>query len=464
MTSGPMNPGPNDPGPVTAGPVKPGPVNPGPVEAAPLKSVEEHLAECLAAAHPLSAVGVAPVDAAGRVLAEDVATGILLPVFDNSAMDGYAVLLADVAGAAADRPVSLPVAGDVPAGSREVPPLRPGTAVRVMTGAPVPDGTQAVVPVEWTDAGTGTVRIDRAPGPGQYLRPAGEDARPGDVLLRAGIRLEPRHIAVIAAVGRDRVRVHPRPRVVVLSTGSELVAPGESLGPGQIYDANGPALTAAATELGADAHYRGILPDDPALVRAAFADLDGATDLVLTSGGVSAGAYDVVKEVLSGTGTVRFDRVALQPGMPQGFGTLGPAGTPLFALPGNPVSALVSFELFVRPMLLTLAGETDLHRRTRTVRLAAGWTSPRGRRQYARVRFAPVTGDVPGDRDRPGAGDGNRDGNGDGPLLAHPVGGLSSHRVAGLAAADALVIVPEEVTEVRAGDLLPALPLGPVRP
>lgn len=407
-----------------------------------MRPIEEHLARCLAAVEALPAAELDLSDVLDCVLAEDVATGIPLPVFDNSAMDGYAVATADVGAATPDRPVALPVAADVPAGSRQELRLAPGTAVRIMTGAPLPAGTGAVVPVEWTDGGTDTVRIRQAPEAGQYVRSAGEDARPGQVLLREGTRLSPRHVALLAAIGRDRARVRPRPRVVVLSTGAELVRPGHPLGPGQVYDVNGPGLAAAATELGAVVHDAGIVPDDPEGVLSVLAGQLSRADLLITSGGVSAGAYDVVKEVLSGLGTVRFDKVAMQPGMPQGFGTIGPDSTPIFTLPGNPVSSLVSFELFVRPVLRTLWGQPEPHRPSVTAETAVGWVSPARKRQFVRARLERRAG---------------------GPPLVRPVGGQGSHLVADLAEANCLAIVPEEVTQVRPGDSLHCLLLDRVR-
>jgi molybdopterin molybdotransferase len=300
-----------------------------------------------------------------------------------------------------------------------------------MTGAPVPPSTGAVVPVEWTDAGIARVTITRSPRAGQHIRRAGEDMTPGRLLLTAGTRLAARHIALLAAAGHDRVRVHPRPRVIVLSTGSELVEPGRPPGFGQVSDANSFTLTAAAMDAGAVAYRVGIVPDDPRLLLSTLEDQLVRADLVITSGGVSAGAYDTVKEVLSRLGTVSFDRVAMQPGMPQGFGTLGDDGIPIFTLPGNPVSAYVSFEVFVRPALRKMLGEPNLHRPAVTATVTEGWTSSPDKRQFVR---AALTFD---DAGRP---------------LVHPVGGHGSHLVADLAQANALAVVAEETTRVVPGD------------
>jgi molybdopterin molybdotransferase len=394
-----------------------------------VRSVDEHLRQCLAAVAPLAPIEVALLEALDCVLAEDVVAGGALPSFDGSAMDGYAVRFEDVAGAGPDSPVVLPVVADYPAGVREVTTLAAGTTARIMTGAPVPPGASAVVPVEWTDGGIATVTITRAPDPGQHVRRAGEDVEPGEVLLRTGSRLGVRSLALLAAAGHDRVAVHPRPRVVVLSTGSELVDPGRRVGFGQVTDSNSTTLTAAAQEAGAQAYRVGIVPDDPQVLLQVLEDQLVRADVLLTSGGVSAGAYDVVKEVLSRLGTVTFDRVAMQPGMPQGLGTLG-EGTPIFTLPGNPVSAYVSFEVFVRPALRRMLGEAELHRPVVTATATQGWRSPEGKRQFARVVL--TRGE-------------------DGGARVRPAGGQGSHLVADLATANALAVVDEATTRVEEG-------------
>ncbi|WP_336921834.1 molybdotransferase-like divisome protein Glp [Aquipuribacter sp. SD81] len=408
-----------------------------------LLGVDEHLRECLALAVPLPPADLPLLDALGRVLAEDVVAPAPLPGADNSGMDGYAVRCADVAGASEATPVELPVVGDVAAGEHAAP-LAPGTAVRIMTGGVVPAGADGVVPVEQTDGGTDVVRLRAEAVPGRFVRRAGSDVAAGEVVARVGDPLDPRRLSLLTAVGRASVRVRPAPRVVVMSTGDEVVAPGAPLRPGQVHDSNGVGVAAAALELGCRVTRAGAVPDDPDGFRAALADALGAADVLVTTGGVSAGAFDVVKAVLRDSGTVRFRRVAVQPGMPQGLGVLRGADgrdVPVFCLPGNPVSAMVSFEVFVRPALRTVLGERDVLRPTVPATVRGGWASPEGKRQYARVRLERSAG---------------------GGLVCEAVGGQGSHLVADLATADALAVVPEAVTAVAEGDTLECLLVGAV--
>ncbi len=392
--------------------------------------VEEHMDAVLNGVQPLSPLEVQLIDAHGCILAEDITAPLDLPPFDNSAMDGYAVRSEDLAGASEPAPVRLPVVGDIAAGSSPAYSVQPGLCVRIMTGAPVPPGADAVVPVEWTDGGVASVSIDRPVTPGAYIRRAGEDVTTGEVVLATGAHLGAAQIGLLAAIGRDRVPVRPRPRVVVLATGSELVEPGtSSLAPGQIYDSNSFALTLAALEAGALAFRVGIVADDPRALVDAIDDQLVRADLVLTSGGVSAGAYDVVKEVLGRVGDVRFTKVAMQPGMPQGFGHIGPDRTPIFTLPGNPVSAYVSFEVFVRPAIRRMLGVDPLHRPMVRARLLEPFRSSRAKRSYTRGWLEVA----------------------DGRYVVRPVGGSGSHLVADLALANAFIVVPEDVEEVPAG-------------
>ncbi|MEQ8147342.1 gephyrin-like molybdotransferase Glp [Streptomyces sp. OP7] len=427
-----------------------------------LWSVDEHLDDILATVRPLEPIELNLLDAQGCVLVEDITVPVSLPPFDNSSMDGYAVRVADVAGASEQYPASLEVVGDVAAGAADLLHVGPGQAARIMTGAPLPPGAETVVPVEWTDGGLGQgpaagmrarslapegaaghVEVYRPAPARAHVRAAGSDVRAGDRALDAGTVLGPPQISLLAAVGRGTVRVRPRPRVVVLSTGSELVQPDEPLGPGQIYDSNSFALTAAARDAGAIAYRVGAVADDATTLRDTIEDQLVRADLMVTTGGVSVGAYDVVKEALSHAGDedepgsgVEFRKLAMQPGKPQGFGSIGPDHTPLLALPGNPVSSYVSFELFVRPAIRTLMGLRDVHRpRVRAeLRAERAIGSPKGRRQFLRGRYADGT--------------------------VTPVGGAGSHLVAALAQANALLVVPEDVEDVAPGTEVEVVLLG----
>lgn len=362
-------------------------------------------------------------DCIGLALAADLTSAIALPPFDNSAMDGYAVRAVDVATASRAAPVELPVAEDIPAGRGDAPALAAGTAHRIMTGAPLPAGADAVVQVELTDGGTSVVRIGAAVAPGRNVRYAGEDVAAGSVVLGEGTTLHAAQLGLAAAVGHAELPVHRPPRVLVLATGSELVAPGSALGPGQIYESNGTMLAAALREAGCEARLAHFVADDVDAFHAALAPRAGDVDLVLTSGGVSAGAYEVVKDALRSSG-VRFVKVSMNPGMPQGAGRY--RDTPVVTLPGNPVSALVSFEVFVRPALRAAAGHLTVHRPTVPARLADAAQSPPGKRQFRRGRLLA-----------------------DGTVTL--VGGPGSHLLGSLAAANCLVELPEEAKEVHAG-------------
>jgi molybdopterin molybdotransferase len=285
----------------------------------PLIPVDEHLKRILDSIDTLPAYDQPLLEVMGLPIAEDIMAPLPLPAFDNSGMDGYAVVHRDVAEASEQRPVHLPVVGEIAAGAATIMAMSPGTAVRIMTGAPVPQGCDAVVPVEWTDGGTSTVVIEQAPEVGQHIRRAGEDVKLGDRLVSEGDLIGPRQIGLLASVGTARVASRPRPRVVVISTGDELREPGEQLGRDSIYDGNSFMLAAAARAAGAIAYRVGIVRDDHEGFAEALSDQLVRADVVVTSGGVSKGAYDVVKEVLQEQGTVRFDEVAMQPGQAAGL-------------------------------------------------------------------------------------------------------------------------------------------------
>lgn len=425
-------------------------------------SVTEHLDSILGQLSPLEPIELQLLDAQGCVLVEDVTVPVALPPFENSSMDGYAVRVADTKAATLEQPAVLEVIGDVAAGSDVLPTVGPGQAARIMTGAPLPPGAEAVVPVEWTDGGTGggpattmaahsvdpagaggEVRVHQAAKERQFVRARGSDVAAGELALAAGTVLGAPQIGLLAAIGRGSVTVRPRPRVVVVSTGSELVQPGEELGPGQIHDSNSFALTAAARDAGAIAYRVGAVIDEVETLRATIEDQMIRADIIVTTGGVSVGAYDVVKEALSSLGgamgdaedgpggspgRVEFRRLAMQPGKPQGFGRIGPERILLLALPGNPVSAYVSFELFVRPAVRTLMGAGSVHRDVvRAACVTPVEKSPEGRRQFLRGRYDQASGTVTA------------------------VGGAGSHLVAALAHANALIVVPEAVTSLEAG-------------
>ena len=403
-----------------------------------LVSVDDYREGILAGLEPLDPITLPLADSHGCVLAEDVVAQWPLPSFDNSSMDGYAVIASDVSAASEASPVTLTVIDDVPAGSRADVALRPGCAVRIMTGAPIPSGTDCIVPVEVTDAGTDSVEIRERVAAGSYIRRAGEDVIIGDVVVRAGTLLSSRQLAVIAAVGKGHLVVYPRPRVAVLSTGSELVEPGTPLSKGMISDSNSFLLVSAANEAGAQAYRVPPVPDDAEAFSAAISDQLHRADLILTSGGVSMGAYDTVKEVFSSYGTVEFTKVAMHPGMPQGHGVVGESDDeriPVITLPGNPVSSYISFQNFVRPAINKLRGLGSTDRPRMAAEVTKPLDSPQSKRQFARGRFLD---------------DGR----------VEPVGGgQGSHVIGGLAQADCLIVIPEGVAHVNAGDTVDVVDL-----
>ena len=345
-----------------------------------MRSVEEHQSVVAALITARQPVTVAIGDALGLVLAADVVAPLSLPGFDNSAMDGYAVVAEDIAEASNDHPVKLPVAEDIFAGRTDSLVLQQGTAHRIMTGAPLPAGATAVIPVEATDGATDTVSIMASAKPGQHVRRAGEDVTAGTTVLQAGQVLTPAALGLAAALGLGEVNVVPRQRVLVMSTGSELVAPGTPLQPGQIYESNAVMLAAAVRDAGADVVTSSMTEDDVDVFRAELKTHARDADLIITTGGVSAGAYEVVKDSLGDE--VEFVKVAMQPGMPQGAGVVWE--TPIITLPGNPVSALVSFEVFIRSPLRAAMGLPRPDRPRLSATLLEDLTSPRGRRQFRR--------------------------------------------------------------------------------
>jgi len=396
---------------------------------------------------PLPAEAVSLLETLDRVLAEDVVANANVPPFDNSAMDGYAVRAADTVGASRATPVTLHLVGTVAAGSVPDRPLSPGQAIRIMTGAPIPRGADAVVRFEDTDEGqemasAEEIRIFRAVSVGENVREAGEDIRRGQTVIPAGTVIRPQEIGVLASLGRGHVRVHRRPRVAVLATGDELVGLDEPVGPGQIRNSNEYSNAALVMRYGGIPICLGIARDDVDHLTAKIREgLEQNVDLFLTSAGVSVGDYDVVKDVLASEGEMHFWQVRIKPGKPLAFGRIG--GVPIIGLPGNPVSSIVAFEVFARPALLKMAGHTRLEKpRLRAILKEDVHNS--GRRHYMRAlvtkqddKYYVTTR---------GSG-----------VTVQGSGILTS-----LLWANALVVIPEDVTFVPAGTAVDTLMLGPV--
>ncbi|GIG55053.1 molybdopterin molybdotransferase MoeA [Demequina activiva] len=386
-----------------------------------MREVDAHVAEATALVSTLAPVTLPLREAFGTVAASDQEAQVPSPPFDNSAMDGYAVRAAEVVGATAAHPVRLPVAGESAAGAAPAT-LPPASAWRIMTGAPVPVGADAIVPVEHTDGALDTVSVLAASESGRHVRRAGEDALPGDVVLSRGEVLTATRIAALAAVGVAQVPTVSAPRVAVLATGDELVDAGARLGPGQIHDSNAVLLEGLVREAGAVPVLLERVGDRPEQLLERLSGVDA--DLIVTTGGVSVGAYDVVKAALADRG-VEFSAVAMQPGKPQGLGRF--EGTPIACLPGNPVSVLVSFAVIVAPMIRRLRG-LDTADAGETAVAASGWRTPQGRRQFMPVRFVSR-----------------------GTVAPATAGGSGSHLIASLARAQALADVAAGVDQVEPG-------------
>jgi molybdopterin molybdotransferase len=404
-----------------------------------LIGVDEALAEILSHVRPLDAERVPVLDALGRVLAEEIVSDIDIPPFDNSAMDGYSVRAADVAGASPDAPVRLAVTGSVAAGYVSSERLAPGTAIRIMTGAPLPQGADAVVPFEDTDdmdrskearleAPAAEIQVRRAVRARDHTRPAGEDIRRGEPAMGAGRVIRPQEIGVLASLGHESVLVHRRPRVAILATGDELLEIHEPLAPGKIRNSNEYTNAALVVRTGGVPLRLGIARDTRAdLTHKIRQGLEQGADLFLTSGGVSVGDYDVVKDVLGTEGEMQFWQVNMKPGKPLAFGLL-PGGVPLIGLPGNPVSAMVSFEQFARPAILKMLGHRDLAKPTIRA-IVDEPVSNSGRRGFVRVVVSR-----------------RADG-----YHARTTGEQGSGVLTSMAKANGLAIVPEGILHVEAG-------------
>jgi len=395
-------------------------------------SVDEALEQLLAKVGPTPLERVAVAEALGRAPGDaPMVAGHDVPPFDNSAMDGYAVLSSE---ADADRRII----GESRAGGSPAPSVEPGTAVRIMTGAPMPDGADAVIPIEDAVETDGRVRFSVAPKPGAHVRAAGHDVRRSAEVPLPRSPITASTIGLLAALGVADVEVHVPPRAAILSTGDELTPAGEPLGWGRIHDANGPALAAAVAESGGEAIFLDPAGDDPAAIEARVREGAERADLLIVSGGVSVGAHDHVRTVIERLGSLDFWRIAVQPGKPLAFGRVGER--PVVGLPGNPVSALVTFELFVRPMLrcmLDLPGDGRLRVRAR---IDESLGKDPGRRAYLRVRVEP---------------------DGDG-FVATSAGGQQSSQVLPLASANALLVVPQGLPATEAGATYEAILLGGV--
>ncbi|MDK8825896.1 molybdotransferase-like divisome protein Glp [Corynebacterium striatum] len=423
-----------------------------------MRSVDDQLALITDAAVTPEPVRIAIVNSLGLMCAEEVQANQPLPGFPQAAIDGYAVRAVDVGGeralrarrsseedveeeeSAAEVERSIPVVGEVPAGSRQPLRLQPKQAVRVYTGAPLPTLADAVLPLEWTDRGRKRVTAHRPVRSGDFVRRVGDDIQPGDVAVSAGTILGPAQIGLLAAVGRSKVLVYPRPRVTILSFGKELVDIDREPGLGQVFDVNSYSLAAAAKEAGADVHRVGIAEGEPRRIREALETHIGRSEVLVISGAVGGAGSQTVREVLNELGDIDTSRVAIHPGSVQGFGLLGEERIPTFLLPSNPVSALVIFEVFVRPLIRLSLGKRNANRRVVRARALNHMESRPGRRGFIRARLM---------RDAETAD-----------YLVEGLGGASgapAHLLAGLSEANAMIRIPEEATEIRPGDVVDVL-------
>ena len=399
-----------------------------------MRSVEEQQARVTAAAVAPRPVRLPIAEAQGLMCAEEVVTEQPMPGFDQAAIDGYAVRSVDIS-AAEDSEIVLPVTGVIAAGSRTPARLQPRQAARIETGAPMPTLADAVLPLRWSDGGQTRVRVLRGVRPGAYVRRVGDDVQPGAVAVRAGAIIGPAQVGLLAAVGRERVLVHPRPRVSVMTVGGELIDISRTPGNGQVYDVNSYALAAAARDAGAEVTRVGIVNADPKELRDAVESHLNRSEVVVIAGPVGGAAGENLRTVLSQLGSMEVTRIAMHPGSVQGFGQLGAEGVPTFLLPANPVSALVVFEVMVRPLIRLSLGKRQPMRRMIRARTLTPITSAAGRTGFLRGQLL---------RDQTS-----------GDYLVEPIGESpegSSHLLASLAEANCLVVVPSNVTELAAGE------------
>jgi molybdopterin molybdotransferase len=392
-----------------------------------VRTVDEQVERILASAVRPAPVRVAISDAHGLRCAEDVVSSRPLPGFDQAAIDGYAVRSVDLAGASVAEPVSVPVVGEIRAGSRQPLRLQPGQAVRVAASAPLPTLADAVVPVANTDSGAARLVVHKGVPSAAFVRRIGEDVQPGDVAVRRDAVIGAAQVAMLAAAGRDKVLVHPKPRVSVISVGDELVDLARTPGAGQVADVCSHALTAAAREAGAETTRAGLVRGDARDVCAALQDRLPFSDVIVVCGAVGGSAGAEVQAALSGLGDLDTTRVAMHPGSTQAFGRLGPDRVPTFLFPSYPATALLLFEVMVRPLVRLALGRTDPHRRMISARLTSPVTSIPGRRGYLRGRLLreQATGDY----------------------LVQPIGTSGTHLLSSIGEANGLIVLPEELTE-----------------
>ena len=398
-----------------------------------MRSLDEQLGRVLDAAVRPEPVRVAISEAQGMLCAEEVVAQRALPGFDQAAVDGYAVRSVDVT----EVPVTLPVVGEIAAGSRQPLRLQPGQAVRVATGSALPALADAVVPLGHTEDGgahAARVTVARSVPSKAYVRRIGEDVQTGDVAVRPGTVIGPAQVGLLAAVGRAKVRVHPRPRLSVLSVGEELVDVERTPGAGQVYDINSYALAAAARDAGAEVHRVGIVPSDPSRLREAVEGRLLVSEIVVVTGAVGGAVGDELSAAVAELGPLDVGRIAMHPGSVQGFGRLGSDSVPTFLLPSNPISALVVFEVLVRPLIRLALGKRNPHRRTITARLLSPVTSTAGRCGFVRGQLLrdPDTGEY----------------------LVQPLGTSGAHLLASLAEANCLILVDADTTEVSIDELV----------
>lgn len=430
-----------------------------------MRSVDDQLALVTDAATTPEPVRIGISNALGLMCAEQVQANQPLPGFPQAAIDGYAVRAVDIGGERglrvrrhknqeeqsaegeedADSPQpeverSLPVVGEVPAGSKQPLRLQPKQAVRVYTGAPLPTLADAVLPLEWTDRGRKRVTAHRPVRSGDFVRRVGDDIQPGDVAVSSGTVLGPAQIGLLAAVGRSKVLVYPRPRITIISFGRELVDLDQEPALGQVFDVNSYSLAAAAREAGAEVHRVGIAEGEPRRIREALEKHIARSEVLVISGAVGGAGAEAIREILDDLGDVDTSRVAMHPGSVQGFGLVGEERIPTFLLPSNPVSALVVFEVYIRPLIRLALGKRNAHRRVVRARALNHIDSRPGRRGFIRARLM---------RDAETAD-----------YLVEGLGGAAgapAHLLAGLSEANAMIRVPEEVTEIRPGDVVDVL-------